>query len=84
MKGQRLIIAIGMVILLPMLMAYSLIGEAFHEVAGSIMLALFIVHHILKRRGYSALFRGKYISLRLLFFYLKPKCFCGTFDHVLC
>ena len=55
-----------MVLLLPLLMAYSLIGEAFHEVTGTLMLALFILHHWLNREWWRSLFRGKY-SLQRVF-----------------
>ena len=50
----------AMVLLLPMLMAYSLIGEKFHEIIGTVMFFLFILHHILNRKWYGALFKGKY------------------------
>ena len=73
-----------MVLLLPLLMAYSLIGEAFHEVAGTLMLALFILHHWLNRRWWKSLFRGKYSLHRffrtalnlllLLFMICQPLC----------
>ena len=42
---KRRILDAAMVLLLPLLMAYSLIGEAFHEVAGTLMLVLFLLHH---------------------------------------
>lgn len=60
-----MVIDIVMVVLLPMLMAYSLIGETFHEVIGTIMFVLFIVHHILNRGWYKTLFRGKYPARRI-------------------
>ena len=73
-----------MVLLLPLLMAYSLIGEAFHEVAGTLMLALFILHHWLNREWWKSLFRGKYSLQRvfrtalnlllLLFMICQPLC----------
>ena len=44
-KNLRLVLDIAMTVLLPMLMAYSLIGEAFHEIIGTAMLFLFVVHH---------------------------------------
>lgn len=59
-KQLRRIIDLCMVLLLPMLMAYSLIGEAFHEVAGTIMFGLFISHMIMNRGWYRALPKGKY------------------------
>ena len=73
-----------MMLLLPLWMAYSLLGEAFHEVAGTLMLALFILHHWLNRRWWKSLFRGKYSLQRffrtalnlllLLFMICQPLC----------
>ena len=54
-----------MTVLLPMLMAYSLIGETFHEIVGTAVFVLFIVHHILNRKWYGALFKGKYNARRI-------------------
>ena len=34
-KTARMTIDIAMTVLLPMMMAYSLIGEAFHEITGT-------------------------------------------------
>ena len=56
----RMAVDAAMTILLPCLMAYSLIGELFHEIAGTAMLGLFIAHHILNRVWIKHLFRGKY------------------------
>ncbi len=53
-KHFRMILDIAMVVLLPMLMAYSLIGETFHEVIGTAIFALFIIHNILNRKWYTA------------------------------
>ena len=55
-----------MVFLLPLLMTYSLLGEAAHEWLGMVMAALFILHHILNRKWYSGLFRGQYSAVRIL------------------
>ena len=59
MKGKRMAVDAAMIALLPCLMAYSLIGETFHECAGTAMLALFIAHHILNRGWFKGLFRGR-------------------------
>ena len=59
-KQLRMTVDILMVVLLPMLMAYSLIGEKFHEIAGTAMLVLFIVHHVLNRKWFGAITKGKY------------------------
>ena len=73
-----------MVLLLPLLMAYSLIGEAFHEVAGTLMLALFILHHWMNRAWWKNLFKGQYSPQRvfqtvlnlllLIFMIVQPLC----------
>ena len=51
---------------LPVLMAYSLAGEMLHEIVGTVMLALFIAHHILNRKATAAMFKGKQTSVRIL------------------
>ena len=73
-----------MVLLLPLLMAYSLIGEAFHEVAGTLMLALFLLHHWMNRTWWKDLFKGQYSPQRvfqtvlnlllLIFMIVQPLC----------
>lgn len=54
-----------MALLLPLLMAYSLIGEVFHEVAGTLMLALFVLHHWMNRAWWKNLFKGRYSPQRV-------------------
>ena len=65
MKKNRMIIDIAMTVLLPMLMAYSLIGETFHEIAGTLMLILFIAHNWLNRGFWKGIFKGKYNPQRI-------------------
>ena len=60
----RMIIDILMVMLLPLLMAYSLIGEKNHEILGICMFALFIAHHVINRKWWTTLFKGKYSPAR--------------------
>lgn len=64
-KQLRMIIDIVMTVLMPMLMAYSLIGEMFHEIIGTVIFALFIIHHILNRKWYRTLLKGKYNARRI-------------------
>jgi hypothetical protein len=81
---KRKILDAAMVLLLPLLMAYSLIGEAFHEVAGTLMLALFILHHWMNRAWWKNLFKGQYSPQRvfqtalnlllLIFMITQPLC----------
>lgn len=63
-KRIRVIVDISMTVLLPMLMAYSLIGEKFHEIIGTLMFALFVLHHVLNRKWYCSVFKGKYHARR--------------------
>lgn len=56
----------AMVILLPLLMAYSLLGETAHEWLGIAMSALFILHHVLNRKWYGGLCKGRYNAVRIL------------------
>ena len=65
MKRAKLTVDIAMAVLLPLLMAYSLIGEAFHEIIGTAMLALGVAHHVLNRRWYGAPLKGKYNPRRV-------------------
>ena len=65
-KKIRIVVDCGMVLLLPLLMAYSLVGEAAHEYLGIGMFLLFIAHHILNIAWWKHIFRGKYTPLRVL------------------
>ena len=56
----------AMTVLLLFLMAYQVTGEMAHEWIGMGMTALVILHQILNRRWYGALFRGKYPPYRIL------------------
>lgn len=55
-----------MTVMLPILMAYSLVGEAAHEWAGISMFILFIIHHILNYRWHQNLLKGRYSEIRIL------------------
>ena len=46
-RKLQIVIDLGMTLLLPLLMTYSLIGETAHEWLGTAMLLLFVAHHIL-------------------------------------
>ena len=82
--AKRRILDAAMVLLLPLLMAYSLIGEAFHEAAGTLMLVLFILHHWMNRAWWKNLFKGQYSPRRvfqtalnlllLVFMIVQPLC----------
>ncbi len=58
------IVDAAMTVLLLCLMAYQVTGEVLHEWIGMGMTVLVIVHQILNRKWYSALFKGKYNPYR--------------------
>lgn len=57
---------LAMTILLPLLMAYSLVGEAAHEWMGVAMVCCALFHNLLNRKWYCALFRGHYSPARVV------------------
>ncbi len=61
----RRIVDIGMTILLLCLMAYQITGATLHEWIGMAMTVLVVVHQILNRRWYGALFKGRYNLYRI-------------------
>ena len=63
-KHMRRVIDMLMIVVLPLLMAFELIGRSTHEWLGMTMMGLVIVHQILNRAGYKNTFRGKYNPLR--------------------
>jgi len=60
----RRIVDAAMTVLLLLLMAYQVTGEALHEWIGMAMTVLVIVHQILNRKWYGALFKGRYNAYR--------------------
>ena len=59
-------IDVCMIILLLFLMAYQVTGEQAHEWIGMGMTLLVIIHQILNRKWYAALFKGKHNAYRIL------------------
>ena len=74
-----------MTVLLLCLMAYQVTGEMAHEWIGMGMTVLVVIHQILNRKWYSALFKGKYSLYRnittilniLLLVSFALTAFCG-------
>ncbi|MEQ3170107.1 DUF4405 domain-containing protein [Dysosmobacter welbionis] len=62
----RMSIDLAMVVLLPVLMAYSLVGEVIHEWLGITMFLLFILHHAMNWRWYKSVTKGVYSAARIL------------------
>lgn len=62
----QIMVDLCMILLLPLLMAYNLIGEVAHEYCGVAMILLFLCHHLLNRHWYKSLAKGKYSKTRIL------------------
>lgn len=65
-RKLQMIIDMGMIVMLPFLMAYQLIGEAAHEWIGSGMFLLFTGHQFLNWHWYKNIFKGKYTGIRII------------------
>lgn len=61
----KMLADMAMTLLMPLLMAYNLLGEALHEWIGMAMFALFILHHCLNIGVTSSLCRGQITPYRL-------------------
>ncbi|CAK8583611.1 hypothetical protein BMEGG_05848 [Priestia megaterium] len=62
----RLVIDLAMTVLMLVVMAYHVTGNAIHELVGAVLFMLFIFHNILNRRWYKTIIRGKYNVRRIL------------------
>lgn len=56
----------AMTVLLLFLVAYPVTGETLHEWFGMGMTVLLIEHHVLNRKWYAALFKGRYNAWRIV------------------
>ncbi len=61
----KIITDVMMTVVLLLLMAYSLVGEAAHEWLGVGIFVLFVLHHILNIKWSKAMFKGKYSPYRI-------------------
>ena len=81
----RRTIDVCMTVLLLCLMSYQVTGEEKHEWTGVAMTSMVIIHQILNRKWYAALFKGKYNAYRtvttavnlLLLIAIIITAFCG-------
>ncbi len=65
-KKLRMVVDVAMMVCMPLLMAYSLIGETLHEVLGITIFVLFILHHALNFYWWKGLGKGRYTPVRIL------------------
>ena len=66
MKKSKIIVDILMTALMFILMGMHLTGQMWHEIAGTALFVLFVVHHILNRAWIKAIPKGKYSALRVV------------------
>lgn len=59
------VVDVVLTVLLLFLMAYQVTGDVLHEWLGIGMTVTLILHHILNRKWYKALFKGKYTPYRI-------------------
>ncbi len=65
MKKLKRIIDIVMYLIFIVLMGHHITDNSIHEILGSLLFVLFIVHHILNYRYYKTVLKGKYTFKRL-------------------
>ena len=62
----KIFVDVLMTLVLLLLSGYQIWGESAHEWAGAGMLVLFLAHHILNRKWYQSLRKGRYTTMRVL------------------
>ena len=72
MKRIKTVVNILMTLLLMVVMAYHYTGPMWHEITGTAMFVLFIVHNALNYRWYKSLAKGRYNAARV--FMLVTNC----------
>ena len=60
-----------MFVLMFLLMAFYLTGQQLHEILGTITLVCFVIHHILNRKWYKNLLKGKYQLPRIMMTFIN-------------
>lgn len=60
----RMAVDLGLIILLPILMAEILTGQEFHEWLGAIMTLLFLIHHAINWKWWKGIWKGGYAPIR--------------------
>ena len=66
MKKIKIIIDVLMYFLFIILMGHHITDNLIHEILGTILFVLFIVHHLLNYRYYKTVFKGKYNVKRII------------------
>lgn len=73
----KMAIDILMTALFLILMGYHITGNHLHEWLGATLFVLFIVHHILNRKWYCTIGRGKYTAFRIFMLLINSLLFAS-------
>ena len=60
MKKIKIVIDMLMYFIFVILMGHHITENLIHEILGTILFILFVVHHILNYKYYKTIFKGKY------------------------
>ncbi len=63
-KRNRNVLDIEMTVLMILVMSYQATGNLLHELAGVLLLLLFLGHNVLNRKWYRTIFQGRYSGYR--------------------
>lgn len=66
MKKIKIVIDVLMYLLFIILMGHHITDNLIHEILGTILFVLFIIHHLLNYRYYKTVFKGKYNIKRII------------------
>lgn len=79
----RMLVNSLMVVLIPLFMAYSLIGETAHEWLGVMMSLLFVGHYLLNFYWFKGLVKGRWTALRIYQTIVKILLFLCTLGLII-
>lgn len=65
-KNLQILLDAIMIGMLPIIMAYELVGKSTHEWLGLAMFIIFILHNILNYRWYKNILKGRYSCTRII------------------
>ena len=68
---NKLLLDIAMLILLLFLMAYPVTNPLIHEILGIVTLICFVVHHLLNRKWYQTLMKGKLSLIKKVYIFIN-------------
>lgn len=68
---NKLLLDVVMLILLLFLMAYPVTSPLIHEILGIVTLICFVIHHLLNRKWYQTLMKGKLSLIKKVYIFIN-------------